>query len=62
MKFSNVSLADTSLLCPKNGPPLVTFVIHCVVQDGTPLDTFILQHVSEQEYHLQGEHNAKNRL
>jgi hypothetical protein len=57
-----MSLDDTSVLCPKNAPPLVTFVIHCVVQDGTPLDTLILQNVSGQVYHLQGEHNAKNRL
>ena len=26
---------------PKNGPKLVTFVINCVVHDGTPMDTFI---------------------
>ena len=25
---------------PKNGSKLVTFVINCVVNDGTPLDTF----------------------
>ena len=41
-----MSVDDTSLLCPKNGRPLVTFVKQCVVQDGTPLDTLILQHVS----------------
>jgi hypothetical protein len=27
--------------CPKNEPNLVTFVINCVVQDGTPLDLLI---------------------
>jgi hypothetical protein len=29
------------MMAQKNGPKLVTFVINCVVQDGTPLDTFI---------------------
>jgi hypothetical protein len=56
-----MSLDDTSVLYLKNAPPLVTFVIQCVAQDGTPLDTLIFQNVPGQVYHLQGEHNAKNK-
>lgn len=26
---------------PRNGPNLVTFVINCLLHDGTPMDTFI---------------------